>query len=162
MGTRCGDIDASVVEFIANKTGWTVGEVTTYLNKKSGVLGINGISSDMRDNNDQIEAGNERARLVIDMLAYRIKKFIGSYAAAMGGVDGIVFTGGVGENQEDVREYCLDGLDYMGIQLDVEKNYNIPRGTVEELSLPTSKVKIYRIPTNEELVIARDCVRLCK
>lgn len=162
MGTRCGDLDASVLEYIATKTGWDIHEITTYLNKKSGVLGINGVSGDMRDNNAQIEAGNKNAKLVIDMLSYRIKKYIGSYAAAMGGIDGIAFTGGVGENQEDVRDYCTQGLEFMGIELDKEKNYKIPRGTVEELSLPTSKVKIYRIPTNEELVIARDCVRLCK
>ena len=162
MGTRCGDLDASVLEYISNKTGWDIHEITNYLNKKSGVLGINGVSSDMRDNNNQIEEGNMRAKLVIDMLSYRIKKYIGSYAAAMGGLDGIVFTGGVGENQEDVRDYATDGLQFLGIELDKEKNYHLPRGTVEELSTKNSKVKIYRIPTNEELVIARDCVRLCK
>ena len=96
------------------------------------------------------------------MLSYKIKKYIGSYAAAMGGVDGIAFTGGVGENQEDVREYCLDGLGFMGIKLNVKKNYELPRGTVEELTGDGSKVRIFRIPTNEELVIARDCVRLCE
>ncbi len=162
MGTRCGDLDASVLEYISNKTGWDIHEITNYLNKKSGVLGINGVSSDMRDNNNQIEEGNMRAKLVIDMLSYKIKKYIGSYAAAMGGLDGIVFTGGVGENQEDVRDYATDGLQFLGIELDKEKNYHLPRGTVEELSTKNSKVKIYRIPTNEELVIARDCVRLCK
>ena len=162
MGTRCGDLDASVLEYISNKTGWDIHEITNYLNKKSGVLGINGVSSDMRDNNNQIEEGNMRAKLVIYMLSYRIKKYIGSYAAAMGGLDGIVFTGGVGENQEDVRDYATDGLQFLGIELDKEKNYHLPRGTVEELSTKNSKVKIYRIPTNEELVIARDCVRLCK
>lgn len=162
MGTRCGDLDASVLEFIAGKTGWDIHEITNYLNKKSGVLGINGVSGDMRDNNAQLEAGNSRAKLVIDMLSYKIKKYIGSYSAAMGGLDGIVFTGGVGENQEDVREYCTNDLEFLGIQLDKDKNYKIPRGTVEELSLPSSKVKIYRIPTNEELVIARDCLRLLK
>ncbi len=162
MGTRCGDLDASVLEYIADKTGWTLKEITNYLNKKSGVLGINGVSSDMRDNNAQIEEGNEKAKLVIEMLSYRIKKYIGSYAAAMGGLDGIAFTGGVGENQEDVRDYSTSDLEFLGIKLDKHKNYNLPRGTVEELSTPDSKVKIYRIPTNEELVIARDCVRLCK
>ena len=161
MGTRCGDVDASVLEYIANKTGWTLSEITNYLNKKSGILGINGVSSDMRDNNAQIEAGNNRAKLVIEMLAYRIKKYIGSYAAAMGGLDGIAFTGGVGENQEDVRELATQGLEFLGVELDVDKNYHLPRGTVEELSTKNSKVKIFRIPTNEELVIARDCKRLC-
>ncbi len=162
MGTRCGDLDASVVEYIADKTGWDIHQITNYLNKKSGVLGINGVSSDMRDNNAQIEAGNKRAKLVIDILSYRIKKYIGSYAAAMGGLDGIAFTGGVGENQEDVRDYATDGLQFLGIDLDKDKNYHLPRGTVEEISSKSSKVKVYRIPTNEELVIARDCVRLCK
>ena len=162
MGTRCGDLDASVLEYIESKTGWTLKEITNYLNKKSGVFGINGVSSDMRDNNAEMEKGNARAKLVIDMLSYKIRKYIGSYAAAMGGVDGIVFTGGVGENQEDVREYCLEGLDFMGIEIDKVKNYNIPRGTVEELTGPNSRVRIFRIPTNEELVIARDCVRLCE
>ncbi len=162
MGTRCGDLDASVLEYIADKTGWDIHQITNYLNKKSGILGINGVSGDMRDNNAQIEVGNKRAKLVIDMLSYRIKKYIGAYAAAMGGLDGIAFTGGVGENQEDVRDYATDGLQFLGIELDKEKNYHLPRGTVEELSTKASKVKIYRIPTNEELVIARDCVRLCK
>ena len=162
MGTRCGDLDASVLEYISNKTGWTIAQITNYLNKKSGVLGINGVSSDMRDNNAQIDAGNVRAKLVIEMLAYRIKKYIGSYAAAMGGLDGIAFTGGVGENQEDVRDYSTSDLEFLGIKLDKEKNYHLPRGTVEELSTKDSKVKVYRIPTNEELVIARDCIRLCK
>ena len=92
----------------------------------------------------------------------RIKKYIGSYAAAMGGLDGIAFTGGVGENQEDVRDYSTSDLEFLGIKLDKEKNYHLPRGTVEELSTKDSKVKVYRIPTNEELVIARDCIRLCK
>lgn len=162
MGTRCGDIDASVLEYIADKTGWDIHQITNYLNKKSGILGINGVSGDMRDNNAQLEAGNSRAKLVIDMLAYRVKKYIGSYAAAMGGLDGIAFTGGVGENQEDLREYATNDLGFLGIEMDKNKNYNLPRGTIEELSTPQSKVKIYRIPTNEELVIARDCVRLCK
>ncbi len=162
MGTRCGDLDASVLEYIADKTGWDIHQITNYLNKKSGILGINGVSGDMRDNNAQIEAGNKRAKLVIDMLSYKIKKYIGSYAAAMGGLDGIAFTGGVGENQEDVRDYATEGLQFLGIELDKDKNYHLSRGTVEEISSKSSKVKVYRIPTNEELVIARDCVRLCK
>ena len=162
MGTRCGDIDASVLEYIQGKTGWDLHQITTYLNKKSGVLGLNGISGDMRDNDNLIEQNNERAKLAFDMICYRVKKYIGAYAAAMGGVDGIVFTGGVGENSNEVRDFCTRGLEYMGIDIDRDKNYSIPRGTVEEISKPTSKVKVYRIPTNEELVIARDCLRLCK
>lgn len=162
MGTRCGDLDPSILEYISDKTGWNIHEVTNYLNKKSGILGLNGVSGDMRDNNTQRENGNKGAILAMSMLAYKIKKYIGAYTAAMGGLDGIAFTGGVGENQEDLREYCLDGLEFLGIDFNKDKNYKLPRGTIEELSLPTSKVKIYRIPTNEELVIARDCERLCK
>lgn len=162
MGTRCGDIDASVVGFISEKLNMTASEVVTYLNKKSGILGLNGVSGDMRENNAELAKGNKNAKLAIDMLSYRIKKYVGAFAAAMGGVDGIVFTGGIGEHQEDVREYSMSGLEFLGIEFDKDKNYHLGHGTVEELSLPTSKVKIYRIPTNEELVIARDCVRLCK
>ncbi|MBR1984392.1 MAG: acetate kinase [Clostridia bacterium] len=162
MGTRCGDIDASIVGYIADKTGWTAQQVVTYLNKKSGMLGLNGVTSDSRENSELIEQGNKRAKLFVDMLAYKIKKYIGSYAAAMGGVDCIVFTGGIGENQEDVREYALEGLEFLGIDFDKEKNYNLKRGTTEELSKPSSKVKVLRIPTDEELVIARDTLNLTK
>ena len=162
MGTRCGDIDASIVGYIADKTGWSAQEVVTYLNKKSGMLGLNGVTSDSRENSELIEQGNKRAKLFVDMLSYKIKKYIGSYAAAMGGVDCIVFTGGIGENQEDVREYALDGLEFLGVDFDKEKNYNLKRGTIEELSKPSSKVKVLRIPTDEELVIARDTLNLTK
>jgi len=156
MGTRCGDIDPSILEFIQEKTGWTLKEVTNYLNKKSGVFGMNGVSSDMRDNEAEIAKGNERAKLVYAVLSYQIKKYIGSYAAAMGGVDAIVFTGGVGENDAVLRERVLNGLEFLGVEVDKDKNMNMPRGTVEEIGLPTSRVKIFRLPTDEELVIARD------
>lgn len=162
MGTRCGDLDASIVGYISTKTGWTAQEVVTYLNKKSGMLGINGVTSDSRENEEEVKKGNERAKLYIDMLSYRIKKYIGSYMAALGGVDAIVFTGGIGENQADVRDYCLKDLEFLGIELNVEKNYNLPRGTIEDLSRANSKVKILRIPTDEELVIARDTLKLAK
>lgn len=162
MGTRCGDVDASVLEYLGEKTGMTLKELTTYMNKKSGVLGINGVSGDMRDNDDLIAKGDKRALLAQNMICYRVKKYIGSYIAAMGGVDAIAFTGGVGENSKEIREQCLEGLECMGIKLDKNKNDNLPRGEVGEISADDSKVKVYRIPTNEELVIARDCVRLTK
>ena len=160
MGTRSGDIDPSILETIQEKTGWTLKEITNYLNKKSGILGLNGVSSDMRDNEEEIKKGNKRAELVYEILSYQIKKFIGSYAVAMGGVDAIVFTGGVGENDAILRERCLEGLEFMGIELDKNKNINIPRGTTEELQALASRVKIYRLPTDEELVIARDTKNL--
>lgn len=160
MGTRCGDIDPSILETIQDKTGWSLKEITNYLNKKSGVLGMNGVSSDMRDNEEEIKKGNRRASLVVDMLAYQIKKYIGAYMAVMGGVDAIVFTGGVGENDCVLREKVLDGLEYAGIILDKSKNASLPRGTVEEIEMPQSRVKIYRLPTDEELLIARDTKEL--
>ncbi len=162
MGTRSGDIDPSILEFIQEKTGWTLKEITAYLNKKSGVFGLNGVSSDMRDNEAEIKKGNKRAELVYEILAYQIKKYIGSYAAAMGGVDAIVFTGGVGENDAFLREKVLDDMQFLGIELNKEKNANMPRGTSEEIQDTSSKVKIYRIPTDEELVIARDAKALIK
>ncbi len=162
MGTRSGDIDASVVEYLCDKKGWTVQKAVNYLNKEGGVLGVSGVSSDMREINSAIEAGNERARLALDMLCYRVKKYVGSYLAVLNGADAIVFTGGIGENQEDMRETVLSDMAYAGIKFDKEKNNNLPRGTVEEISLPTSKVKVFRLPTNEELMIARDTVNLVK
>ena len=162
MGTRSGNIDPSIIEFINKKTGWSIEEITNYLNKKSGMLGLNGKTSDMRENNELIAQGDERAKLFLDILAYQIKKYIGSFSAAMGGVDAIAFTGGIGENQEDIREMCLEGLDFLGIEIDKDKNWKLPRDTEEELSLKTSEVKIYRIPTNEELAIAEDTLRLVK
>ena len=162
MGTRSGDIDPSILEAIQDKTGWTLKEITNYLNKKSGVLGINGVSSDMRDNEMEMAKGNKRAFLVIEMLSYQIKKFIGAYMMAMGGVDAIVFTGGVGENDALLREKVLENMEFAGIKLDTEKNKSIPRGTTEQINAQDSKVAIYRIPTDEELVIARDAVALIK
>lgn len=160
MGTRSGDIDPSILEAIQDKTGWSLKEITNYLNKKSGILGMNGVSSDMRDNEAEIAKGNKRAMLVVEMLAYQIKKFIGAYMMAMGGVDAIVFTGGVGENDAVLREKVMDNMEFAGIVLDVNKNKTMPRGTTEQINAPNSKVAIYRIPTDEELVIARDAVAL--
>ena len=160
MGTRSGDLDPSVVSYLAEKKGQSAQEVVKYLNKECGMLGISGVSSDLREINDAISKGNKRAKLALDMLKYRTKKFIGSYMAVLGKVDAIVFTGGVGENQEDLREEALEGLEVYGIELDKKKNNSLPRGTAELISTKKSKVKIYRIPTDEELLIARDTLQL--
>lgn len=154
MGTRCGSVDPAVVEFITNLEGCTVSETLTMLNKKSGVLAISDVSSDFRDLDEAAAQGNERAQLAIDMFTYGVKKYIGAYAAAMGGVDGIVFTAGIGENSPEIRRDCLAGLEYLGIELDEEANKC--RGKVQKISKDSSKVQVYVIPTNEELVIARD------
>ncbi len=160
MGTRCGDIDAAVLEYLMSKKNMDIHQATDYLNKKSGVMGISGVSSDFRDLVAAMDSGNERARLAVDMFAYRVKKYIGSYAAAMGGLDCIAFTGGIGEHTEIVREKIINGLNFLGVDFDFEKNNNVPRGEVTELTKPGSKVKVFIIPTNEELVIARETLRL--
>ena len=160
MGTRSGDVDPAVVEYLCKMKNMTVSEATTYLNKKCGMLGISGLSSDFRDLEAAIRAGNERAILAVKMFCYQNKKFIGSYAAVMNGVDAIVFTAGVGENTPVVREWTLEGLEYLGVKLDLEKNEGRCTGNYKEISADDSKVKIYIIPTNEELVIARETAEL--
>lgn len=162
MGTRSGDLDPTVVSYLADKKSQSASEVVSYLNKECGMLGISGVSSDLREINDAINKGNKRAKLALDMLKYRTKKFIGSYMAVLGKVDAIVFTGGVGENQEDLREEALEGMENFGIEIDVKKNRSLPRGTTELISTKKSKVKVYRIPTDEELLIARDTLALIK
>ena len=162
MGTRSGDCDPAVVEFICKNAGKTVEEVNTILNKKSGLLGVSGISNDMRDVESAAEKGDERAKLVLDMYFYRIKQYIGSYAATLNGVDVIVFTAGCGENDDFMREKVMENLDYLGVEFDKEANKNFTRGEVCLISKPTSKVKVYVIPTNEELVIARETAKLTK
>ena len=159
MGTRSGDIDGGAVTFIMDKEGLNSAGVSNLLNKKSGVLGISGVSSDMREVSAAANDGNERARLALDMYFYRIKKYIGAYAAAMGGVDVILFTGGVGENQSDCRETACAGLEYMGVKIDHEKNLTI-HGEEAVISAPDSKVKVVVIPTDEELMIASDTLAL--
>ncbi len=159
MGTRSGDIDGGAITFIEKKLGLDADGMSNLLNKKSGVLGITSISSDMREIEDAIEHGNERAKLALDMYNYRIKKYIGAYAAAMGGCDIIVFTAGVGENQYSTREAACTGLEYMGVKLDVEKNKTI-RGEEAVISTPDSKVTVCVIPTDEELMIATDTMNL--
>lgn len=160
MGTRSGDIDPAAIEFLMEKKGMDIHTALNYLNKKSGVLGVSGVSSDFRDLVAAMEAGNDRARLAIDMFSYRVKKYVGSYAAAMGGLDCIAFTGGIGEHTEIVREKVLEGLEFMGVKMDADKNNNAPRGKNFEISSADSKVKVFIIPTNEELVIARQTLRL--
>ncbi len=162
MGTRSGDIDPTVVSFLGHKKNMDADQMVNYLNKQCGILGVSGVSSDMRELNSAIEQGNSRARLALDMLIYRVKKYIGSYMAVLGKVDVIVFTGGIGENQEDLREDALKDMENYGIVIDVEKNNHLPRGTVEEISTKDSKIKVFRIPTDEELLIARDTMSLIK
>ena len=161
MGTRSGDIDPSVVLSIMKKEGLTPDEMSDLLNKKSGVLGISGISSDIREVEAGIEAGDEHAKLAMEMYDYRIKKYVGAYAAAMGGVDIVVFTAGVGEHQWDVRRGAVHGLEFMGIELDEEKNRK-NCGEEEIISTPASKVKVVVVPTDEELLIASDTLDLIK
>ena len=160
MGTRSGSIDPAIVLYLINELKYSTEDVNTLLNKKSGVLGISGVSSDFRDIEDAAAKGDERAILALDIYHYRIRTQIGAYAAAMGGVDAIVFTAGVGENGPETREACLEGLEFLGVKVDKEKN-NV-RGKVREISTEDSTVKAFVIPTNEELVIARDTKNLVK
>lgn len=159
MGTRSGDIDAGAVTFIMEKENLTAAGVSDLLNKKSGVKGIFGVSSDMRELEAAVAAGNNKmADLTEKMYFYRIKKYIGAYAAALGGVDIIVFTGGVGENQASCRSGACEGLEYMGVKLDLEKNKI--RGEEAVISAEDSKVKVVVIPTDEELMIASDTMAI--
>lgn len=161
MGTRCGNIDPAIVTFLMKEEGLSVDEVNDLLNKKSGVLGISGISSDFRDIEDAaFNKGNRRAQLALRIFEYKIRTTIGAYAAAMGGVDAIVFTAGVGENGPETREKCLEGLEFLGVEIDKEAN-NV-RGKIREISKAGCNVKAFVIPTNEELVIARDTLELIK
>ena len=159
MGSRCGDIDASAVTYLMDKLGKKPQEMADYLNKQSGVLGITGISSDMRDVENAAQEGNKRAKLALEMYDYRIKKYIGAYAAALGGVDAVVFTAGVGENQTGTREQACAGLEFLGIKIDKAKNATI-HGEEAIISTPDSKVKVVVVPTDEEIVIARDTKEL--
>ncbi len=159
MGTRSGDIDGGAITFIQKKLGLDADGMSNLLNKKSGMLGITGISSDMREIDAACEEGNERALLATDMYFYRIRKYIGAYAAAMDGCDIIVFTAGVGENQASMREKVCEGLSFMGVKIDVEKNSGI-HGEEAVISTPDSKVTVVVIPTDEELMIATDTMAL--
>ena len=159
MGTRSGDIDGGAITFIQKKLGLDADGMSNLLNKKSGMLGITGISSDMREIDAACEEGNEHAKLAIEMYNYRIRKYIGAYAAAMDGCDIIVFTAGVGENQASMREKVCEGLSFMGVKIDVEKNSGI-HGEEAVISTPDSKVTVVVIPTDEELMIATDTMAL--
>ncbi len=161
MGTRCGQVDASAITFIGEKEGMTFAQIDEMMNKKSGVLGITGLSSDMRDIDRAYDEGNERAILARDMHYGRVKKFVGQYAAEMGGLDMIVFTGGVGENSDELREFVCSGLEFMGVEFDRAANKGV-RGEDKILSTPASKVKVAVITTNEELMIATDTYNLVK
>ena len=160
MGTRSGDLDAGILEYLMKKHGYSIDEMLNILNKKSGVLGISGVSSDFRDLEDAAPKGNQRAQLALDSFDYNVKKLIGAYAAAMGGVDAIIFTAGVGENGPDTRANAVAGLEYMGVKLDAEKNNT--RGKEVDVATDDSKVRVLVIPTNEELMIAMDTAALVK
>lgn len=161
MGTRCGDIDAGVIPYLMEKKNLTSNQILDYLNKKSGILGISGISSDLREVIKASKDGDIRSKITIEMLCNRIKKYLCSYAGLMGGVDAICFTAGIGENSDLIREKVCHGLEFMGIELDTEKNRVRELGN-REISKKDSRTKIFIIPTNEELVIAKDTYNLVK
>ena len=161
MGTRTGAVDPSAVTYIQEKHGFSAAEMSEYMNKKSGFLGISGISSDNRDITAAAEKGDKRAILASEMLQYQIKKYIGSYAAAMNGLDAVLFTGGIGENAWEVREGVCKDMEFFGIKIDTEKNKST-RGELIKISTPDSKVEVWIVPTNEELLIARDTLAMIK
>ncbi len=161
MGTRCGDLDPAIVPYLDQKLHLSPSEVDNLLNTKSGLLGVSGVSSDMRDVKAAAAAGNQRAQAAIEILCYRVKKYVGAYAAALGGLDAVVFTAGIGENEPLIREKSVEGLEYLGIEIDRDKNYaaeSEPEGI--DISNPEAAVRVYVIPTNEELMLARDTAEL--
>ena len=160
MGTRCGSIDPAIVPFIMEKKGFTPTQMDNYMNKQCGFAGISGVGSDSRDVEKAMNEGNERAKLTFDMLCYQIKKYIGAYSASMGGLDAIVFTAGIGEHTPYIRENALAGLEYLGVKLDKERNTFGHSSVPVKLSADDSRVAVYMIPTNEELVIARDTAKI--
>ena len=162
MGTRSGDLDPTVVQFLCSHKKQSVDEVLNYLNKESGLLGVSGVSSDHREVTEAAEKGNKRAKLALDLLAYSVKKYVGMYLAVLNGADAIVFTGGIGENSAEAREQILENMENLGIIIDKEKNANFKRGQIELISTKESKVKVYIIPTNEELMMARDTLNIVK
>jgi acetate kinase len=160
MGTRCGDIDPAIIPYLMDVKGYSYDEVNNIMNKKSGVLGLSGVSSDFRDIEDAAAEGNERAKLALDVFHYRVKKYIGYFMAAMNGVDAVIFTAGLGENAVETRDEIVSDMEWFGIELDREKNK--VRGKERIVSTDDSKVKVIVIPTNEELMIARDTLSLVK
>lgn len=161
MGTRCGDIDPSVIEFLMHKDGYSIDEAFNVLNKRSGILGISGLTNDMRDLlEEESEHKDRRATLAIDMFCGRIKKYVGAYLAEMNGTDAIAFTGGIGENSPDIRKRSLSNMENLGIIIDDERNNNLVRGTEGKISADNSKIEVWVLPTNEELILARDTCRV--
>ena len=160
MGTRSGEIDPAIIPFLMEKENMDATQIDNFLNRRSGILGISGLSSDFRDLEAAANNGDERSQLAIDVFAYKVKKYIGGYVAAMGGVDAIVFTAGLGENSPFMREKICNGLEYLGTRIDPELNKI--RGKAREISIKRARTKIFVIPTNEELVIARDTKRICR
>ena len=155
MGTRCGDVDAGALAFLIDKEGLDAAGLSNLINKQSGVAGLSGVSSDMRELEAAVAEGNSRAIMTLNVYNYRIKKYIGAYAAAMGGCDILVWTGGVGENQWETRRVVCQGMEYMGMKIDVERNHGM-RGEEMVISTPDSKVTIIVVPTDEEFMIASD------
>ncbi len=163
MGTRAGDVDPSIIEFLSHKEGMSLPEIDALLNKQSGLLGISGLTNDMRELLDEErEHQDRRAKLAIDLFCVRIKKYIGAYLAELGGTDAIVFTGGIGENSAIIRQRICSGLEWLGIQIDEVLNASIAGGKEAEISKSGSRVRVFVIPTNEELLIARDTIRCIK
>ena len=160
MGTRCGNIDPAIIMFLMEKENMSYDDINNYLNKESGVLGISGISSDFRDLDAAAREGNERAITALHVFAYSVKKYIGAYTAAMGGLDCLVFTAGIGENNSSIRKKSCEGLEFMGIKLDDERNELNVRGREGLISTDDASVKVFSIPTNEELMIARETMEL--
>jgi acetate kinase len=160
MGTRSGDIDPAIIDYVAAKEGLSAQEVETLLNKQSGLLGISGLTNDMRELLDEAhESDDRRARLAIEIFCYRARKYIGAYLAALNGADAVVFTGGIGENSAEIRRRICDGLQWLGIELDAEQNASHHSGLEGRISSDSSRLAVYVIPTDEELLIARDTVR---
>jgi len=163
MGTRSGDVDPAIVDFVAAKEGLSAHEIETMLNKQSGLIGISGMTNDMRELLAEAHENNDRrARLAIEIFCYRARKYIGAYLAAMNGADAIIFTGGIGENSAEVRASICDGLQWMGLELDAERNQAMKDGLEGVISRDGSRLAAYVIPTNEELLIARDTVRVIR
>jgi len=160
MGTRCGSIDPAIIPYLMGRTGMSAQEIDTYMNKKSGVLGVSGVSSDFRDLAAAAKQGNERAALARELFCYKVRQFIGAYAATLGGVDAIVMTAGIAENDAHIRAMILRGLEYLGVDMDWEYNLACPRATDLEITKPSSRAHVYVIPTDEEMTIARDTAAL--
>lgn len=160
MGTRSGDLDPKIVSYLMEKENWSIEQVENYLNKKSGVLGLSGVSSDFRDIEGAVEKGNKRAKLALDRFSYVVKKYIGSYTAALNGADAVVFTAGLGENSSSMRAKICENMEALGIKIDLEKNNT--RGIEADVSTTDAKTRVLVIPTNEELMIARDTYQIAQ